>query len=378
MSIIVIEPECKGWNHEQVNIAWIRMIVQAFPEEKIVFWAEEGHLQAVRKKTDDLAIVFRTFELPEQSGDSLKYTNYYRMQFLKILEQERDKNVKVVLLSSHKGNMKAVLQLSKKWTQCEFYIVMHAVVEQLIKKYSLSARLRGGKFYDGWMLRRVMDQLSDRDNVKFATFSPVLKQTLRGKLRENTLRKIEFIHHPYEYEKIENKKQDGIINIGVMGATVNHYSMQVMEEVGKRTNNDNYVFTVIRSVQDFSGIRNVNLINGGKPVSREQMDEECKKMDYMIIPYDRKMYRLSASGVFFDSINYEIPALMLDSPLLTFYEKEYGVGNCCKTIEELVDNIVFIIEHSVEITDEKQKKMKDIKERLSDENMNYIRKFMDL
>jgi len=213
--------------------------------------------------------------------------------------------------------------------------------------------------------------------VRFATFSPTLTQILKGHLQENTLSKIFFIHHPYEYEYMEEKKQDSIINIGVMGATVNSYSMQVMEEVGRRTDKDNYMFTVIRSARDFSGIRNIHLINSGKPISREQIDEECQKMDYLLIPYDHTMYRLSASGVFFDSINYEIPALMLDSPLLTFYEEKYGLGKYYNTVEKLVDEIVRIIESSEEIDGEKQKKIRDIKIKLQDENKKYVMEFMN-
>lgn len=379
MSIIIIEPECKGWNHEQVNIAWIKMIKKIFPEEKITFWAEENHLRAVKKKTGDLGIEFHVCELPNEAGDSMRYVQHYKELFSGIFEQEaREQQSKILLLSSHKGNLKAILQLVDIWEKCEFYIVLHAVVEQLIKKYSFNARIRGGKFYDGWMFGRIMNQLASKKNVKFATFSPALTKSLQGYLQERTLEKICFVHHPYDYESMESRESDGIINIGVMGATVNHYSLQIMEEVGLRAPNDKYRFTIIRSEQDFSKIRNIHLVHEGKPILREEMDIECRKMDYMLIPYDKSMYRLSASGVFFDSINYEIVPLMLDSPLLTFYEEKYSLGKCHSDIEDLIDDIVGKIELGVEISRKEQEKIRCVKAQLQNENKQYIRKFMNV
>src|SRR5688572_18277636 len=49
MSIVVCEPQCRGFEHAMFNAALLRMIAFAYPEGPLDFLAEPDHLREVRK-----------------------------------------------------------------------------------------------------------------------------------------------------------------------------------------------------------------------------------------------------------------------------------------------------------------------------------------
>ena len=56
--IIVCEPECRGTAHEKINSAFLYGVRLAYPDDKILFFAEEGHIAAMKEnfKRDNAVI----------------------------------------------------------------------------------------------------------------------------------------------------------------------------------------------------------------------------------------------------------------------------------------------------------------------------------
>jgi len=48
--IAICEPQCYGFEHVETNSAFIAAVMLAFPNERVLFLAEEGHLKLVRDK----------------------------------------------------------------------------------------------------------------------------------------------------------------------------------------------------------------------------------------------------------------------------------------------------------------------------------------
>ena len=57
-------------------------------------------------------------------------------------------------------------------------------------------------------------------------------------------------------------------------------------------------------------------------------------MDYLLLPYGKDEYRLSASGVLWDAVSNRIPCLMLDSKYFEYYSP-YRIGYRADSINEL-------------------------------------------
>ena len=60
--IIVCEPQCKGVSHEKVNSGFIYGLRLAYPEEKIIFFAEATHLKAIQEILIKDNILINNFE----------------------------------------------------------------------------------------------------------------------------------------------------------------------------------------------------------------------------------------------------------------------------------------------------------------------------
>lgn len=370
-SLLIIEPECKGWNHEQVNTEFL-LLLSKVGWKKITYAAEEQHIEAIRKRIDDKSILFRKILLPVMSGDSLKYRGRYKKLFNLLIEEEKPSHV--VLLSSHKGNLYALIKLTQKYSDINFVVVIHALAEQLLRKYSLYDRIINRKVFDGWYLRYELNTLSNYQNVNFVTYSPMYQDYLKECLHLNSLKKTIFINHPYDFDHaIQHYENNQIVKIGLIGATVNADAIRIIRKVIEDCPEDKYEFHIIRTDYKFEESPHVVLIDNGNSVSRELIDYECQRFDYMLIAYDSNKYRVSASGVFFDAINYEVPMLMLNSPLLHWYNEKYEVGIERNNVEDLVREIEKIIKKPDYGLEQKYRdNIKNAKKNITEENKKMI------
>ena len=376
MKILVIEPQCRGWEHEQVNAAFLSIVAEHESDKEIIFCAEQSHIDCIdklfvlREKITTHAIT-----LPVKSGDTMKFWKEYYILFRTLLN-EFSGIEKVLFLSSHKGNMYAINKLAKELPQIKYIITVHALVEQLKRKCRLRDRLFKDNFFYGWGLREIMNRLSKKENIKFVTYSPTFVEQASDILKKKTLDKIYFINIPYMYgNPLPKVKEDKII-IGLIGGAVNDNARILIEDVVKADYSEGLEFRIIRTDQDFSNLKNVVVINEGKSISREQIEEECQYFDYMLLAYDKTMYGMSASGVFFDAINYEIPILMLNSPFLEWYNNKYQIGIQAQTVEELAREIKEIV-LSNNRNEELYINIKKTRKYILQENIELLKKVME-
>lgn len=371
MNILVIEPECKGWNHEQVNSEFLNMISQYYPDDAICFCAEKEHLDNIRRCKELLNVKYRKIVLPTNAGDTMKYWKYYLKLIGDLLIQS--KYQRVILLSSHKGNIQAINYLAERYRDVQFVITLHALVEQLLRHYTLRDRLLNDKFFHGWKLKKLLNQSTRKGNIRYITYSPSLKDKLSTCLKRQTLDNIFFLNHPYPYmEKTQNEIHEGLV-IGLLGATINDNAEKIISIVEKACPKERYKFKLLRVSKRFEKYEHVEIVQNGGILSREIITQEMKNVDYLMIPYDRTMYGLSASGVFFDAVNYEIPVLMLDSPLLTWYDQKYNLGIRMDSCESLAQYIIDLIINQKKVDwDKYHNNMKRAKVILQQENVKLL------
>ena len=59
--IYVVEPKCKGWEHEKVNSGFLKQLNEALPYKRIHFFADSSHVECVNKIFDLAHLISTNF-----------------------------------------------------------------------------------------------------------------------------------------------------------------------------------------------------------------------------------------------------------------------------------------------------------------------------
>lgn len=88
MKILIIEPECREWGHEQINSEFLSLISKANATSQIVFCAECGHLNNICQRNQSLTnVTYQEIDLPLVSNDTIKYSNKYYILFDELIKK---------------------------------------------------------------------------------------------------------------------------------------------------------------------------------------------------------------------------------------------------------------------------------------------------
>ena len=154
-----------------------------------------------------------------------------------------------------------------------------------------------------------------------------------------------FLHLPVRQTIEKKDTKDDAITIGVYGACVNANFKKMLLRLNEKQLLNKVKFLILnRSTLDgldyrykypTKGIEIHQTING---FSRDAKLQYISKMDWILLPYDKEQYRVSMSGILADAIQFQIPILALDSPIIEYYNDEH-IGIVEKDIESLCDII---------------------------------------
>ena len=149
--IIIIEPQCRGYQHEKCNSGAIALYLRAFPNDEVHFFAEKGHLQNVLSilELGDISLeklIFHEIIIPDNVILSRLSViiNYFRL-FNQVLGRGNfyDFNIKrIVLLSAYSFNLIAFkLFRARIIREIEVDIFLHGAIESLSCEYNYSPLL---------------------------------------------------------------------------------------------------------------------------------------------------------------------------------------------------------------------------------------------
>jgi hypothetical protein len=181
------------------------------------------------------------------------------------------------------------------------------------------------------------------------------------------------MEHPYIFSYKNGAKMSGrSINFGTVGTVIKNKNIEqfliLANSFQKEVEKGDISFTIVGPVQYkkeeiLSAKINVLTESG---LSRERFNKELDKLDYVLYFYNSNMYKFTASGVIFDSINMEKPILALKTQYFEYLFSVYGsFGLLLDSTKEMIDSICRLINGSL-INDIF---FDDIKQRLSIENI---------
>ena len=114
--MLLIEIQCKGWEHNRVNAGIIELCHRTFPNERIKLYAETEHIANICELTSGLDNYLYTKEI--YFGDWRNDCFIYRDKYEEVLErviidEKEEKNI--IILSCNKGIIEAATNISKKY-----------------------------------------------------------------------------------------------------------------------------------------------------------------------------------------------------------------------------------------------------------------------
>lgn len=376
--MLLIEMQCKDWEHNRVNAGIIELSRRAFQNEPIKLYAEEKHISSLKdliKKqigTKEININSTIIDFEDWRFDNYNCSYKYESLLESIVEGEPEENT-VVLLSCNKGIICAVENNAAKHRDKKFFIILHSALEEVVNEYRstlvqrlkslahvilhkvnatfLSARTDNVFSTDveenNTSIHNSVPELTEPSmkdcinaclspNTLFVLYAPRYKNYLTGKIDKNVLDRFIFLHHPlYEPDNLYAPENEKLI-IGIYGQAVNQNAYDIVKLYKDKYDNGKVEFIVMAPKDaPILGLKNVTRMFEEDYVSNEALEAARRKLDYILIPYDDEQYKVTASGILCDVLSEEIPVLMLGSPLLRYYKSIKNIGILCESKDRL-------------------------------------------
>ena len=386
--IVIVEPQCLGLSHEKVNSGFLYLIRKAFPNEKIVVFADKSHINSLKYiiKYDNLIIdniSFRNIFVPKFftplrslcffinlaiAGYFINWRNVRQIYFLSfsplILEMffpliKRLKHDIKVLMVLHGGfeeiKPKITIEESKgiyvqfnltgyvlNFSFQKFIYFIERIKNNLFR--SLEIKLSSFTSY-----RKVL--LNDKaDRIKFISLAPYI---INNAAKYIDIQKINFVQitlptvfKNISYDRIYSKPN---LCLAIFG----YGNSKLLKELCKHINNNLDLIGAKLTIRiigmDNSGLENFDFVECYKPGQvklREEMENQLDDVDFFLILYENHKYELSCSGSILEALSYRKPIIHIDNPCINFFNDSLmPIGWRFENIELLAKGIFEIIEN---------------------------------
>lgn len=404
--IAVIELLHFSFSHECFNAGTVLQIASAYPDQSIVYCAEEKQVECVRKLLPNAKNVLyhKVMDLSDRNQNSKKV---YEIKYNDILAKivEKYSPTTVVFTSSHCVQGIDVISLVKKRKDIKFLFFQHGELEQLLKQKPIQVyRLYREAFYyklvyiylsildyfrqiallkrrkeEQARYKAYIEELSKCSNANIIVFSKEYEK-YRGVIPANILRKFKKIYLPYVYDwNLDHRSFDGEVKIGILPTSAEDPDAivwKIVDYVNKHLKECLRPFRFCIYREENRGIKNVYTYES-KGYDREYLNEFMDYCDWLLVPYSKLKYRLSSSGSLFDCINRELPIMMYASPCFNDFSEKIGMRRF--SVKEMGKAIIQIINNYSE--SDRQKyilEMKRLKERMNQSNVNFFQREIEV
>ena len=335
--ITLIELECRQSDHEKINLGFIQKALE-FSEE-INFIADQSHIETLQRQLPESInkkINYYSIELPNKHYEIFSIWYYFKIfKSLKSILKETDKIILLSFFSWNLIGLKLFLTTNPHSDKRVFFIC-HGVLEFL---YDLKSFKRFKKYLKPKNIHVFLTKLSinffSKGNFQFIFLSKHIEKNYRSKIG-NTLN-IDFrsMFIPYKFDEISKKKKIENLTFGTIGKGDLDNTFKILEK------HPNLDFSILRSINTnrFTSFPNCKFFNQKNRLTREQIEEEIKKVDYLLYFYSEDSYTLSMSGALVDAINYLKPIIFLKNECISYYNNLYEIGIECKDLEDMLQKI---------------------------------------
>lgn len=333
--ILVFEPECKGFAHEQVNAAVVANLLQE--GHKVHLMAEAEHIECIKAVIEDETLLSKlsceAIAIPKRSSIFLKQL-FLHQKICNIISSRISELPisQIVFLSINEVNLISAKLLAFKIKQ-KVSIFVHGILECYSDK--------SWNPFEFKTFFKLLLKLYTPKNLSYIAISLHIKPAL-VKRASGLSRKFSFVYHPYLF-----KKGDEALS------TNSHFSYVGAFHEGKGAKELLQVASKLKSLNSGALIRIVgyngtpevcpeNIISPytDRRLSCEEMQCEIASSKYLVFTYPLHMYNFMASGALFDAFQHEKPIIALKHPMFEFYFEQFGnIGYLCDSVESFAKTV---------------------------------------
>lgn len=326
--ILLIEMQCKDWEHDRVNAGITRLCHAAFPDEQLKLYGERKHIEELGKLVSrhEIKLAASAIDFYDWRYDSINCAGKYEKLLLNILDKEPEAE-RILLLSCNHGIVMAAANVCRIRTERKIYIITHSIMEEVCININFGQYIKQRLLAPHKITMRHCINKCTATNCSFFIYAPCYERELRGKIKRSVLEKFTFLHHPlYEPETEKPCVASEKIIIGIYGQAVNQNAYEIIDYYNRNYDNGHVVFKIMaKENNDILKLKNTLRLFEKDYVKNDELEYAIRGFDYVLIPYSDEQYRVSASGIFCDAVSLNVPVLMLDSPLFMYYSR-YNMG----------------------------------------------------
>jgi hypothetical protein len=376
--IILIEPQCKGFAHEQVNAGFLRGYSLAFPEEKLIYFAEKEHISCIQEifvscsfSSDEIDFIEN--EIPDANRLSSIFRYYLLLK--KVLQYAyEEKCNRIVFLSIHTFNL-IPLKILLKFRYNRFFkihIIIHGIIESVKKRnylfpcdsygkvFNLTIKLfrlfgleilskpgSSNRFLYEKLLRASLNLFGNKNITYFVFRSDSLNKIkeLLPKIKQH----FGYIDHPYLYTKknlVCKSDSSGFKIFATLGQGNLNAVNEVVRNISPSVSPENdFEIRIIggNPNQSASDYERIKIVGKGRSLTRNEIENQMIDVHYVLFFYSDDLYELMTSGSFFDAISYKKPMIFIKNNCFDYYYKNFEFGYRCNNINEIIGYMKKII-----------------------------------
>jgi len=342
--IAICEPQCIGFAHEAVNSAFVHGVRLAFPDERIILFADQSHIDAIVRmfvinNVEINNIEYRPIKIRPLTYFTFTATFYSLLLFNRLFRELKTLGInRLLLLSISSDGLYALKMLKTNSISCS--MVLHGVFEWITEgPYSPYRTFLHRKLFN---FKSALEWRHS-DNYKYIALSPHILIEANKYININKLN-ITSIIHPFMFsrEKIITKK-----NKFIKFATIGKGSPPKIKYIANALsirNTKRYEIKIIGdSVYGTENIENINCVSPLKRLTRNQIEEYLEDVNVVLVLYGKDEYKLSCSGALFEAFAYVKPIIFLSNPCVNYYNGIENIGYECKDLDEVITKMEYFI-----------------------------------
>lgn len=373
--IIVVEPQCRGYEHEQFNAAFLYGYCLAYPSEKIIFFAEKEHITYVKNLLKSLGLILKQLDFKEISIPDKKLIQnpkaiiFYFKLFKNILKFADTNNCqKISFLSIYTFNLFPLKYLLVNKCRLNFilHIVMHGTLEFVKRKnysfYSHTTNIIFNKIKKifGFKINYSSNKIENKfiyekyfklcinilplSNITYLLMRKDAEKSIRKYLPKNNLNFLG-IDLPYISKNISltsSINSNLQITFATFGKGYHNEILSLVDLLVKNRSLENlFKLQIIGGNEDYNlnKYTQVNYPIKKQNFTRTEIEVILSNVDYLLFFYESDSYELTTSGAFFDAIAYGKPIIFIKNICFDYYFDTFKFGYRYDNTEALIDDM---------------------------------------
>ena len=346
--IAICEPQVIGYGHEAVNSAFIYGMRLAYKTQKIIFYADQSHIEAIKKVFEINNLLIDNIEYKaikiRQPNFTFKET-FYSMLFFKIFFKELKKNnIKTLLLLSISSDGLFGLKIFND-KSIKITMVLHGIFEWLKDPppYNLYKSPIHKKLFN---IKRAITILH-HNNLNYVALSPHIISEAKKYIDVNKYN-IKPIHMPFIFSNENNliTSYSSFIRFGIIGKGNTSLTKNIVNSLNLKEKLKKYEIKIFHNnISNLKGTKNVVFLSPNQSISRKQIADNIKDVDILLYLYDNSTYKLSCSGSLFEAFAYCKPIIFLSNNCFSYFNKICRIGYECEGINDVILQMEELINH---------------------------------